>query len=247
MKRVVVVLGGTGSLGSAVASKLGAAGCEVVVASRRGAAKVDVTTGEGLTAALTGAEVVVDATNALAGARDVLVDGTTRVLAAARDCGIKHFVGISIVGIDGAPIAYYRTKVEQENVITRSAVPWTLLRATQFHDLIPKLATPRLGMIIAPRGFRLQPIDVREVAAVLAKAALGEPAQRLPDVGGPEIIPFADLARRWLHAAKKRRLVLTVPVLGNTGAWLRSGALCVPDRKVGTRTFGQWLAATYPS
>src|SRR5215813_8845181 len=104
MKRVVV-LGGTGSLGSAVASELTAAGNEIVVTSR-----------EGLTAAMTGAEVVVDATNAQASAREVLVDGTARVLSAARDAGIKHYVGISIVGIDDAPLAYYRTKVEQEKV-----------------------------------------------------------------------------------------------------------------------------------
>jgi len=246
MKRVVV-LGGTGSLGSAVAAALTADGHEVVVASRRGPAKVDVTTGEGLTAAMTGAEVVVDATNALASVRDVLVDGTARVLAAARDAGIKHFVGISIVGIDDAPIAYYRAKVEQEKVITGGPVPWSLLRATQFHDLIPKLAEGRLGIVFAPRGMKLQPIDVREVAEVLAIAAVSSPAGRLADVGGPELIPFAELARRWARAAHKRRLVLSLPLPGKTGRFLRANKLCAPERAVGTVTFEQWLRERYPT
>ena len=105
----------------------------------------------------------------------------------------------------------------------------------------------RLGIVFAPRGFRLQPIDVREVAVVLAKAAGREPAQRLPDVGGPEIVPFADLAKRWLSAAKKRRLVLRVPVPGKTGAFLRADSLCTPDHAVGTLTFDQWLRERYPT
>src|SRR5262245_21673229 len=170
MKRVVV-LGATGSLGSAVVGKLTAAGHDVVAASRRSATKVDVTTGEGLADALRGADVVVEATNAQAAAREVLVDGTARLLTAARDAGVKHFVGISIVGIDAAPIAYYRTKVEQEKVIEASPVPWTLLRATQFHDLVPRFVSGKLGVVLAPVGWKLQPIDVREVAGMLAAAA----------------------------------------------------------------------------
>ncbi len=246
MKRVVV-LGGTGSLGSAVAAKLADLGVQPVIASRRGPTKVDVTTGEGLTAALTGSEAVIDATNALGAARDVLVEGTTRVLAAARDAKVPHYVGISIVGIDDAPLAYYRAKVEQEKVITNGPVPWTLLRATQFHDLIPRLAEGKLGIVLAPRGMKLQPIDVGEVAEVLALAAVSKPAQRLPDVGGPELIPFADLARRWARAAKQRRWVLPFPVPGKTGAFFRSNRLCVPERAVGTRTFDDWLRERYPS
>ncbi len=246
MKRVVV-LGATGSLGSAVVAKLTAAGHDVVAASRRSATKVDVTTGQGLADALRGADVVVEATNAQATAREVLVDGTARVLAAARDAGVRHFVGISIVGIDTAPIPYYRAKLEQEKVIEASPVPWTLLRATQFYDLIPRFVTGKLGVVIAPLGWKLQPIDVREVAGMLAVAAAAAPAKRLPDVGGPEVISFAEIARRWAKAAGKRRLVLPVPVPGATGAFLRSGKMCVPDRALGTLTFAQWLAERYPA
>jgi uncharacterized protein YbjT (DUF2867 family) len=246
MKRVVV-LGGTGSLGRAVTAELAGMGHDVVVASRHGDVRVDVSTGQGLIVALTDASVVVDATNNSQAPRDVLVDGTARVLAAARDAGVGHYVGISIVGIDDAPQRYYRAKVEQERVIAASPVPWTLLRATQFHDLIPRLARKRLGVFVAERGFKLQPIHVREVAAMLARAATGSPSRRLPDVAGPEVRLFPDLVRRWVRAAKLRRPVLAVPSRGPIGAFLRSGKLCAPDRAVGTLTFEQWLAERYPT
>jgi uncharacterized protein YbjT (DUF2867 family) len=243
----LVVLGGSGSLGRAIVGKAKAAGHDVVAASRSGDVKVDVTTGQGLAEAFAGADVVMDATNALAGAHDVLVGGTKRVLDAAASAGVKHFVGISIVGIDDAPLAYYRTKLAQEKVIEETRVPWTLLRATQFHDLIPKLAAHKMGIVFAPRGFKIQPIDVREVASVLVDAAGAGPQKRLPDVGGPEVREFVDLARRWKRAAKKKRVILPVPVPGATGAFLRAGKLCCPDRAVGTATFERWLEETYPS
>lgn len=245
MTKRIVVLGATGSLGRAIVEKATAAGHDVVAASRSGAVKVDVTTGQGLAEAFAGAGVVMDATNAQAGAHDVLVDGTRRVLEAAAAAGVSHFVGISIVGIDDAPMAYYRTKVAQEAVIAQGRVPWTLLRATQFHDLIPKLAAPRLGIVVAPRGFKIQPIDVREVAAVLVDAAGGAPAGRLPDVGGPAVRDFGELARLWKRAAHKKRIVLRVPVPGAMGAFLRAGKLCCPDRAVGTIAFETWLGETY--
>ena len=243
----VVVLGGSGDLGRAVVRAARAAGHDAVGASRRGEVRVDVTTGDGLAAAFAGAEVVVDATNALAGAKDVLVAGTERSLAAARAAGVKHFVGVSIVGIDEAPLAYYRAKVAQEKLVVASPVPWSLLRATQFHELVPRLAAGTLGIVFAPRGFRIQPIDVREVAAVVLEAIAAGPSGRLPDVGGPEIVPFAELARAWKRAAKVRRWVVPVPVPGATGRWLRADKLCTPDHARGTIPFAQWLAERYPA
>jgi uncharacterized protein YbjT (DUF2867 family) len=239
----IVVLGATGDLGKALVSRAG--GHDVVAVSRRGAVRADVTTGEGLAEALAGADVVIDATNAVAGARDVLVDGMRRVLEACAAAKVRHFVGISIVGIDGSPAAYYQTKVAQEHVIVNSPVPWSLLRATQFHDLIPRMATGTLGVVVMPRGWRVQPVDVGEVAARLLTIAASPPAGRVPDMGGPQIHEFADLAKRWARAAGKRRLVLALPLPGALGRFLRSGALCTPEHKDGTITFDQWLAARY--
>ena len=242
----IVVVGSTGSLGKAVVARAREAGHDVVGASRSAGVQVDVTTGQGLAEAFAGADVVMDATNAVGGARDVLVEGTRRMLEAAHAAGVGHFVGISIVGIDDAPIAYYQAKVAQERVIEASAVPWTLLRATQFHDLVPRLAPQRFGVVLAPRDFPLQPIDVREVAAVLVTAAAAPPARRLPDVGGPEVLPFATLVRRWVEAAHLRRLVVAMPVPGARGRFLRAGKLTTPGRAIGTITFARWLAERYP-
>jgi uncharacterized protein YbjT (DUF2867 family) len=239
----IVVLGATGDLGKALVSR--AAEHDVIPVSRRGAYRADVTTGEGLAAAFSGAHIVIDATNARAGARDVLVDGARRVLEACASANVRHFVGVSIVGIDDSPAAYYQIKVAQEKMIEQSPVPWSLLRATQFHDLIPRMATPKLGVVVMPRGWKVQPVDVGEVAERLLSIALSPPAGRVPDMGGPEIHDFADLARRWARAAGKRRVVLALPLPGKLGRHLRSGALCTPEHKDGKITFDQWLAATY--
>lgn len=221
-------------------------GHDVVGVSRSGPVRADVTTGEGLAAAFDGAQVVIDATNTTANLDKVLVDGTRRVLETAAKFNVKHFVGISIVGIDDSPIAYYRAKQQQEKVIEASPIPWTLLRATQFHDLVPKLVRGALGIGIVPREFPIQPIDTRDVAPVLIDAAERPAAGRLPDVGGPEVHQFKDLARAWDKAAGKKRLLLAVPIPGAQGRFLREGRLCTtPDRRVGTRTFAAWLAQTY--
>jgi uncharacterized protein YbjT (DUF2867 family) len=249
-----VVLGGSGVLGGAVIAAATGAGHEVVAVSRRAPAQLpagarhvaaDVTTGDGLAAALAGASVVIDGTNAMANARDVLVGGTERVLAAAQQAGVAHFVGISIVGIDTSPVVYYTIKVEQERVIERSPVPWSLVRATQFHDLVPRFVSGRFGIVAAPIGWSLQPVEVREVAAVLVAAGAAAPAGRLPDVGGPEIVPFGELARMWKRAANQPRLVVPVPVPGARGKFLRSGVMCCADRR--GRTFGAWLEERYAS
>ncbi|HEY3595668.1 MAG TPA: NAD(P)H-binding protein [Polyangiaceae bacterium] len=247
----ILVLGGSGVLGRAVTAKAVAAGHTVVSASRRPPAKlpaaataavVDVTSGNGLAAALTGADAIIDGTNASRSARAVLVDGTRRTLEAARDAGVRHFVGISIVGIDGAPLPYYRVKVEQEKVIHASPVPWSLLRATQFHNLVVRYIRPKLGVVAIPRGWRLQPIDVREVASLLVQAAQSGPQGRLPDSGGPEVTDVVALAREWRRAHGQRSLIVSIPVPGKKGEYLRSGDMCTPHRAVGKITFAQWLA-----
>lgn len=252
----LAVLGGSGSLGQAVTAAAIAAGHAVTAVCRRAPATLpdgarhvsaDVTTGIGLDAAFAGAEAIIDGTNALANAREVLVAGTQKVLDAAKAAGVPHFVGISIVGIDTSPFAYYKVKVEQEKVIEASPVPWSLLRATQFHDLVPKLVAGKLGIAFIPRKFPIQPIDVREVAQLLVDAAIGGPSGRLPDIGGPEVLQLSEIGRDYLRAAHKRRWLLRVPVPGARGKFLAEGTLCCPDRKVGTKTFAQWLAEMYPA
>jgi uncharacterized protein YbjT (DUF2867 family) len=184
---------------------------------------------------------VIDATNSVRGAKALLVTGTQRLLEAAGRARARHVVAISIVGIDEAPIAYYRAKVAQERVVAASPVPWSLVRATQFHDLVAKFASGTAGFAFVPRGVPLQPVAVDEVAAHLVAVATRAPARRLPDFVGPEVRPFAEFAATWRSAMHARRLLLPLPLFGRVGSWLRAGGLCNPTATGGRVTFGEWL------
>ena len=167
----VAIVGGTGTVGAETARELCSRGHEVRVLARRAPEyPVDLTTGEGLARALTGVDVVVDASQ---GGRNVLVDGTARLLRAELEAGVSHHVGVSIVGIDRVGGRYYKTKLDQEAEVARSGVPWTIVRATQFHTLAARTfaASSKLGVLPSVR-VPLQPVDPREVGRALADTAV---------------------------------------------------------------------------
>jgi uncharacterized protein YbjT (DUF2867 family) len=248
----IAVAGGTGTLGAALVAELAAAGHEVLALSRKprgdvpaAAAhrRVDLSSGEGIEEALAGIEVVVDCSNEGArGAGPVLVDGTRRLLRAEAAAGVRHHVGVSIVGCDRVPMDYYAVKVEQEEAIAGGDVPWSLLRATQFHSLIAGAfrQAGRFGVVPSGRA-RLQPVDSRVVAARLAGVAQAGAAGRVPDVAGPEVLTLTELAAAW-RAAGHRALPLRIPAIGRLGRPLRDAALCNPDAAAGGPTFAEWLA-----
>jgi uncharacterized protein YbjT (DUF2867 family) len=245
----VLVTGGSGLLGREVVARLAAAGHAVRILSRSGSADPravpgDLGTGAGLDAAVAGVAAVVHCASDFGDPQRIDVEGTRRLVEAARRAGRAHVVDVSIVGVDRIPWAYYRAKALAEQVVTSSGLPWTVLRATQFHEFAAaQLARlTRLPVVPAPRGWRFQPIEVGEVAARLAAAVDDGPAGRLPDVGGPEVLSIADLARRHLAATGRRRPVVTLPVPGAFSAALRSGANLAPDNRAGGRTFAQFLA-----
>lgn len=249
----VAVAGGTGVLGKALVAELMARGDEVRALSRAAPKKlpggathhsVDLTSGEGLAEALSGVEVVVDASNSSPrNAGPVLVDGTERLLAAGAQAGVRHHIGISIVGCDRVPTSYYEVKVKQEEAIAAGAVPWSLLRATQFHSLLAWAFSQAGRARLMPTGSaRLQPIEPAVVAARLAGVAHAEPAGRLEDVAGPEVRTLSELARAWRKADGRWMLPLPIPMVGKVGRPLRKGALCNPDAAAGGATFEQWLA-----
>ncbi|HEX6689263.1 MAG TPA: NAD(P)H-binding protein, partial [Solirubrobacterales bacterium] len=170
----IAVVGGTGVLGTALVARLASAGDEVLVLSRGGGdlpagashRHIDLTTGEGLDGALAGVEVVFDASNSSPrNAGPVLVEGTGRLLRAGAAAGVRHYVGVSIVGCDRVPTAYYKVKVEQEKTIAAGKIPWSLLRATQFHTLIAWAfgQAGRFGVVPTGRA-RLQPVATTVVA-----------------------------------------------------------------------------------
>jgi uncharacterized protein YbjT (DUF2867 family) len=249
----VLVTGGTGMLGRRVVRALVADGHRVRVLSRRSAeppvpganvSVADLSTGAGLPGAVSGATAIVHCASDPRNSRVVDVDGTDRLLEAAGTAARPHIVYISIVGVDRIPTSYYRSKLAAEEAIERSGLPWTILRTTQFHefalDILERIV--KLPLVVVPRGWRIQPIDVDEVAHRLAHAAASAPGGRLPDVGGPEVWSVADLARDRLRALRRRRPVLEVPVPGGFAAALRAGANLVPDHRSGGRTWPEFLA-----
>ncbi len=248
----VAVVGGTGVLGKPTVAELAARGDEVVTLSRKpprtmpegvSHRRVDLTTGDGLTEALASVEVIIDASSSSPrNAAPVLVEGTKRLLRAGAEAGARHYVGVSIVGCEQVPMAYYKVKVKQEEVIAAGGIPWSLLRATQFHTLIDSLfkQDARFG-IVRSGSARFQPIDPPLVAERMAGAAHADPAGRLPDVAGPEVLTLSELARAWRRAGH-RALPLRFPMIGPIGRPLREGALCNPDAAAGGPTFEEWLA-----
>lgn len=222
---------------------------------RPGTIKADLLTGEGIETAVRGVGVVVHcasyttANNAPSPrkTRQADVGGTERLLRAAAEAGVEHVVFISIVGVERNPFFYYRAKLDAERVVERSPVPWTILRATQFHDFMLGMVRPLSRFPLAalvPKGFLFQPIEVGEVAERLVEFALAAPASRAPDVAGPEVRTLADLARAYLEASGIRKRVVEVPLPGRTARAVRDGAQIAPGAAWGTVTWEEFLGQT---
>lgn len=210
----LLITGGTGTLGRPTVEALRAAGIEPRILSRRAGpshAVADLQSGVGLPEALAGVETVLHlATNRRSDAR-----ATQRLVQAARSAVVQHLVYLSIVGVDAVPLGYYRAKLLCEEVVAESGVPFTILRATQFHQFLSgffhaQRRLPRLITLDVP----FQPISTAAVAERLVSLAGSAPAKgRVDDLGGPEVLPMAELARQWLVAsgaapeAAERRVV----------------------------------------
>jgi uncharacterized protein YbjT (DUF2867 family) len=242
----IAIVGGTGTLGRHVTAELAGRGHETRALSRSGAYPVDLRTGAGLAAALDGCNAVVDASNSQKKAAEVLVEGCRRLLGAEASAGVGHHLCVSIVGCDRVPMGYYRVKTEQEAVVARGPVPWTIVRATQFHELAAAAlaAAGRWRLIPVPR-LKLQTIAALDVARVLADAAEAPAAGARLQVAGPEILTARQLALAWRAATGSAALLAPVPLPGKLGRALRDGALTAgPDPEIrGTLTFADWLAA----
>jgi uncharacterized protein YbjT (DUF2867 family) len=257
MTSLILVTGGTGTLGRQVVPRLGAAGREVRVLSRHaheaagGVEYVtgDLLSGEGIDAAVAGAGVIVHC----AGGRKDDDVATTNLARAAARAGTPHLVFISVVGADRIPVVgaadramfgYFGFKLAAERAVASSGLPWTTLRATQFHDLSLLVAQQlaKLPVIPVPAGTRFQPIDTGEVADRLAELALGPPAGLVPEMAGPEVSSMADLIRAYLRARGKRRPLVPVWLPGKAARAVRDGANLAPGHAVGHRTWAQFLA-----
>lgn len=243
----VLVTGGTGVLGSRVVSRLAADGNAVRVLSRRerpGADGVqsfrgELRSGKGLRAAVEGVDTIVHcASSPLWRARTTEVSGLRNLIAATHDAR-PHLLYISIVGVDRIPYYYYRAKWEAERVLSASSLPWTILRATQFHYLISKYALGPLA--VAPKGSRVQLLDASEVADQLVELVEAEPSGRVADMGGPEILTMRDVAQLQKKVLGRRLWVLELPAVGRTAQGFRDGFNLCPDQAVGQITYEEYL------
>lgn len=242
----IAVAGATGNIGALTVTALERDGHEVVRISR--SLGVDVTTGHGLDEALTGVEVVVDATNIVAADRASMVgdfaSATRNLLAAEERAGVGHHLLLSIVGVqrvDGND--HYAGKREQERLVTEGPVPWTIVPATQFHDFAATLTswTEQDGVApIAP--LLVQPIAPTDLADVLAEVAAGEPRGRHVDVAGPEPQDLVDMARRTHHARGQE--IRLVPTWSSLFGPTMAGTVMLPgaNARLTPTTFDTWLA-----
>ena len=254
----MLVTGGTGTLGRLVVPQLVEAGCRVRILSRSGegeragteVVRGDLETGAGVDAAVDGVHTVVH----LAGSQKGDGVKARTLVDAAERAEVEHLVFISVVGADRVPVSsamdrmqfgYFAEKRAAELAVMASAIPWTVLRATQFHEL--GLLTLRLlsrgPIAFVFGGIRFQPIAAAEVAARMTELALGGPAGLVPDLGGAEALEMSQLMRSYLASVGRRAPILPIPVGGGAGRAMKAGANLDLDRAVGRQRWEEFLAA----
>jgi uncharacterized protein YbjT (DUF2867 family) len=244
----VVVIGGSGLIGSNVVKRLADHGHEVVAASP--SSRVNTITGEGLTEAIDGAQVVVDVANSPSFEDEAVMaffrTSGRNLLTAEVAAGVRHHVALSIVGAERLPDSgYMRAKFAQEELIKQAGVPYTVIRSTQFFEFIKGIAESAVdGDTIRLTPAKLQPIAANDVAAAVTDVALGEPVNGTVELAGPEAIPLDELGRRVLATDGDSRTVTTDPKARYFGAELDDDALIPGESpRVGPTTFANWLAA----
>lgn len=242
----IVVIGGSGLIGSKLADLLRKRGNEVVAASPN--TGVNTLTGEGLAEALAGADVVVDVANSPSFEDEAVMDffltSGRNLLAAEKAAGVRHHVALSVVGTQRIPESgYLRAKAAQENLIKTSGVPWSILQSTQFFEFVERIANGGLdGDVYRLSPALMQPIVSDEVVAALADITLGAPLEDTVEIGGPEAIPIDELARELLSARQDPRPIVADAHARYFGAELNDQSLVPgPNARLGTLTYGDWL------
>ena len=243
----IVVIGGSGLIGTKLVRRLRQKGHEVVAASPNSG--VNTITGEGLAEALAGAQVVVDVANSPSFEDRAVLEffetSGRNLLAAEAKAGVKHHVALSVVGSDRMPDSgYLRAKMAQEHLIKASKIPYTIVRSTQFFEFVNGIAqSATVGQTVRLSPAHLQPIASDDVVAALADATQGAPVNGMIEIAGPERIPLDELARRFLSATKDTRQVVADAHARYFGAELNDRSLTPGDSpRLGSIRFDDWLS-----
>jgi uncharacterized protein YbjT (DUF2867 family) len=242
----IVVIGGTGLIGSKTVAILRRGGHEVVAASRGGG--VNIVTGEGLEDAMAGAQVVIDVSNAPSfDAKAVMEFFETsgrNLLAAEAAAGVRHHVVLSIVGTDRVPgQGYYRAKVAQEKLVEASGIPYTIIRSTQFLEFLGAIADASTdGRVVRLPPGLLQPIAADDVAAIVGEVALANPRNGIVEIAGPERPPFNEIVARYLKAIGDPREVVKDSEARYFGGRLEEKSLIpLGEARLGHLNLEEWL------
>lgn len=256
MNPKILITGGSGTLGRKLLHPLLKTGNTVRISSRgpRKAtipaevewAQASLETGEGLTQALQGIGTIIHAASGLG---KVDIENTHKLVEHAHQAGVRHLFYISIVGIEHFPrFSYYVAKLAAERIIETSGIPYTILRATQFHELLDRVFIPMLFKLpfIAPvpTDFKFQLVDVGEVATRMTELVQAGPAGHVPEMGGPKVYTLGELAKTWATVHGIKRKIVHLPFPGATARAYREGKNTTPDRS-GKITWEQYLSQKY--
>jgi len=243
----IVVIGGTGLIGSKLVARLGEGGHEAVPAAPN--TGVNTLTGEGLAEALEGAAVLVDVSNSPSFEDEPVMEffrtSTTNLLQYSEKAGVGHYVALSVVGTDRlSESGYFRAKIAQEELIRESGRPYSIVHATQFFEFVKSIADLSTvdGKVHLPPAL-IQPIAADDVAAGVARVAVGEPLNGIQEIGGPEQFRLDELVRKGLAAMGDPREVVTDDQARYSGVRLSERTLVPgPDAQLGEIVFDEWLA-----
>jgi uncharacterized protein YbjT (DUF2867 family) len=261
----VLIIGGSGVLGSAVVNELQNQRVDFLIGSRKPLktdsystvnqvtglpwTRVDLLSGEGLTQALDGIDTVFHLASmpGNTGGESSEAVMTRNLLKAVKQSDVKHLIYSSIVGIDKIKYSYYQAKLDGENLIRQSQIPYTILRATQFHDLVDfglsKLLSLPIGFL--PKKLLVQPIHVDAVAQKLLELAKADSQQTVINLGGPYVYDAGTLARLWMKHRHIAKLIVPVPAIGAMMKSIAKGYLTCPESVVNSQTWEEYLAKKY--